>query len=81
MLHLSVSESKYLKKKKSLQTVQEGLKYRKKCEFCDKSLSDAYLNEHIRMVHKPQKDFKCESCDKSFTTIKVLEKHLHTVHD
>ena len=37
-----------------------------KCDFCNKSFSQTFLQIHLKTVHEKIKAYQCDSCKKSF---------------
>lgn len=49
------------------------------CEFCPKIFSNmTYLTQHVKVVHRGVKEFKCTLCDKSFARSETLKHHTMT---
>jgi len=53
-------------------------KNKKSCQECGKQVAN--LHEHIRMVHKKEKNFKCNYCGYSCAKQSDMKKHSKNVH-
>ena len=51
------------------------------CNICScRFQSTQTLKQHAE-THKSHKDHKCESCGKSFSQVRDLKRHIHTIHE
>lgn len=53
-------------------------KIKKSCQECGKKIANLY--EHIRIVHKKEKNFKCNYCGYSCAKQSDMKKHSKNVH-
>ena len=52
-----------------------------KCDQCLKTLSsDAKRSQHINVIHKGEKNFKCDICDTLFGYKESLKLHMAQKH-
>ena len=51
------------------------------CDICQTAWpSTQNLNNHIKTIHKKQRDYKCTICDKAFGHQTYLKLHIRRVH-
>ena len=54
----------------------------KSCYICKKEFATKQgRREHIRFIHKKERNFCCEYCTKKFATSSVLKQHITDVHE
>ena len=71
----------YLKLKRHIDSVHEGLKNHN-CETCGKDFNlKSTLRRHIRNVHEGLKNHKCDLCVNAFTCKADLKAHIANVHE
>ena len=55
-------------------------KEKKVCEYCGKSISMGFYEEHINSQHLGKKSFKCSQCDKAYGAKDNLKNHIQIIH-